>query len=252
MRLARLYRYPVKGLSPEPLTAATLSRDGYFPGDRLYAIENGPSGFDPASPAHQPKIKFLMLMRQARLAALETRYDEATSELSIRRDGEDLLRARLGDIEGRRAIAAFFAAYCGEDTRKPLNVLRAPEGFRFVDSKSGFVSLINLASVADLGRVVGRELDPLRFRANLYFDGAAAWHEASWPGRVLRIGPVVLEAIKMIDRCPATGVDPRTGARDLDLVAALRGAFGHIDCGVYARVVEGGRIAAGDPITLGD
>ena len=131
MRLARLYRYPVKGLSPEPLTAATLSRDGYFPGDRLYAIENGPSGFDPASPAHQPKIKFLMLMRQARLAALETRYDEATSELSIRRDGEDLLRARLGDIEGRRAIAAFFAAYCGEDTRKPLNVLRAPEGFRF-------------------------------------------------------------------------------------------------------------------------
>ena len=250
MRLASLWRYPVKGLSPEPLTAASLRAGGYFPGDRLYAIENGPSGFDPVAPRHQPKIRFLMLMRQARLAALETRYGDATTELSIRRNGVDVLRAPLGDAAGRRAVAAFFADWCAQDTQRPLDVLRAPDGFRFVDSQSGFVSLINLASVADLGRAVGRDLDPLRFRANLYVEGAPAWDEAHWPGRRLRVGPVALEIIKMIDRCPATGVDPATGSRDLDLVAALRATFGHIDCGVYARVVEGGRIALGDTIAL--
>ncbi len=69
MQVASLYRYPVKGLSPERLERATLERGAYFPGDRLFAIENGPSGFDPAEPRHQPKIKFLMLMRNGRWRA---------------------------------------------------------------------------------------------------------------------------------------------------------------------------------------
>jgi uncharacterized protein YcbX len=81
MRVAALYRYPVKGLSPEPLERVRLNPGEFFPGDRLYAVENGPSGFDPAAPAHQPKIKFLMLARNTRLARLATRYDDATSTL---------------------------------------------------------------------------------------------------------------------------------------------------------------------------
>ena len=63
-----IYRYPVKGLSPERLARAELRAGEYFPGDRLFAVENGPSGFDPADPQHQPKIKYLMLLRNERLA----------------------------------------------------------------------------------------------------------------------------------------------------------------------------------------
>ena len=45
------------------------SRPGQtLPADRLYAIENGPSGFDPAAPGYLPKSRFLMLMRNERLA----------------------------------------------------------------------------------------------------------------------------------------------------------------------------------------
>ena len=47
LHVASLYRYPVKGLSPERVSRAGLLEGGYFPGDRLYAVENGPSGFDP-------------------------------------------------------------------------------------------------------------------------------------------------------------------------------------------------------------
>src|SRR5215204_4345346 len=90
-----LYRYPVKGLSPEPLARAELSAGQYFPGDRLYAIENGPAGFDPAAPAHQPKIKFLMLMRNEGLAALRTRYHDAASTLTIHENGREVVRADL-------------------------------------------------------------------------------------------------------------------------------------------------------------
>src|SRR5438270_10015580 len=108
MRVAALYRYPVKGLSPEPLESVTLKPGEFFPGDRLYAIENGPSGFDPAAPVHQPKIKFLMLARNARLAALTTRYDPATTLLSVQQNGIEVAAGELATEAGRAAIARFF------------------------------------------------------------------------------------------------------------------------------------------------
>jgi uncharacterized protein YcbX len=45
-RIAAIYRYPVKGLTPEPLPSVTLTAGGTLPADRRYAIENGPSGFE--------------------------------------------------------------------------------------------------------------------------------------------------------------------------------------------------------------
>ena len=70
IHVSALYRYPVKGLSPEPVARAELETSGFFPGDRLYAIENGPSGFNAVAPRHQPKTKYLMFMRDEALARL--------------------------------------------------------------------------------------------------------------------------------------------------------------------------------------
>jgi uncharacterized protein YcbX len=250
MRVAALYRYPVKGLSPQALAFASLETDGYFPGDRLFALENGPSGFDPARPEHQPKIKFLMLMRNAALAGLATAYDDASGELTIAREGREVARGNLRTPEGRAAIEAFLTGYLGEEIRGPVRLLETPRGFRFTDSKSGFVSLVNLASVAEIAKATGAPVDPLRFRANVYLDGLGAWDEASLVGKTLTVGGARLEILKMTDRCAATGVAPGAGRRDMDVVQTLRQTFGHIDCGVYARIAQGGRIAAGDAITL--
>jgi uncharacterized protein YcbX len=76
-QIQAIYRYPVKGLSPQRLERTRLAPGATLPADRLYAIENGPSGFDPADPQYFSKIRFLMLMRNERLAALRTDYDEA-------------------------------------------------------------------------------------------------------------------------------------------------------------------------------
>jgi len=251
MRLAQLYRYPVKGLSPEPLDSADLTTGGYFPCDRLFALENGPAGFDPAAPEHQPKIKFLMLMKNAALAGLATHYDAASGMLTISQGGGEVVNGDLRKPEGRAAIERFLSAFVGApEVRGPVRLLEAPEGFRFTDSKSGFVSLINLASVAAIEDAQGAKVDPLRFRGNLYVEGADAWAESGWPGKRLRIGGVTLEVLKMTDRCAATGVEPGTGRRDMDVVQTLRMNFGHIDCGVYARVEQGGRVAVGDAAAL--
>jgi len=253
MRIASLYRYPVKGLSPERLTSADLDEGAYFPGDRLFAIENGPSGFDPAEPVHQPKIKYLMLMRQEVLATLRTRYDDASGDLVIAGSGNEVLRANTATPEGRERITAFFEGFMPGALRGTPRLLQAPEGYRFTDSRSGFVSIINLGSVADLEARIGLPIDPLRFRGNIMVEGIDAWSELDLVGRELTTASGVrLEVIKRIERCAATNVDPQTGARDLQLPKALMTAFGHFDCGIYCRILSGGRLAEGERLELAE
>jgi uncharacterized protein YcbX len=250
MHIAALYQYPIKGLSPQPVNAAHLTSDGFFPGDRLFALENGPSGFNIDAPVHQPKIKFLMLMRNARLASLATHYDDASKILTITHQGKEVARGNLSCETGRAAIETFFAGFCTSELRGAVRLLEAPNGFRFTDSKSGFVSLVNLASVRTISAAIGATVDPLRFRANLYLDGLEAWSEFDLTGKRLCIGGARLDVLKRIDRCAATGVEPGSGRRDMDVVEALRRGFGHIDCGIYARVAQGGTLRGGDLVTI--
>ena len=71
-RVTALYRYPVKGMTPAPLDRVRLEPGATMPFDRAYAIENGAGRFDPDNPRHLPKINFVMLMRNERLASLGT------------------------------------------------------------------------------------------------------------------------------------------------------------------------------------
>jgi hypothetical protein len=252
-RLASLYRYPVKGLSPEPLREAWLAPGGYFPGDRMFAIENGPSGFDPARPEHQPKIRYLMLMRNERLARLRTRYDDRSEILFIDCDGREAVRGEVASDAGRAAIEAFFAGFMQDELRGPPKWLAAPGGYRFTDSRRGFVSLINLASVAAIEARLDRPVDPLRFRGNLLVEGIDAWAEFDLVGKRLRFpGGAALCVTKRIERCAATNVDPATGFRDLDIPRTLLNGWGHTDCGVYAEVVAEGTIRPGERIAVED
>jgi uncharacterized protein YcbX len=247
MRISSLYRYPVKGLSPEPLTAARLEAGAYFPGDRLFAIENGPCGFDPERPQHQSKTKFLVLMRMEALARLRTRFDDGTSELVIVVDGEERVRASVSTPDGRAAIADFMRTFAGEDLDGDPSLLSAPDGFRFTDSPSGYVSIINLASVASVENLVGAPVDPLRFRGNIHVEGIPAWSEFDLVGRELATASGLrLKVTSRIKRCAATNVDPQTGARDLSIPKTLMQNLGHMDCGIYAEVVASGSLAPGE------
>ena len=251
IRIAALYRYPVKGLSPEALESAELETSGYFPGDRLYAIENGPSGFNEVVPRHLPKVAYLMLMRNEALARLRTRFDDATHRLTVEENGALAVEADLGTEEGRAALAAFMTGFLPQELRGAPRVLSSPPGYRFTDSRTGYVSLINRASVAAIEDFVGAPVDPLRFRGNLYLDGLSPWEELDMVGRVLEAGDGVrLKITSRTVRCAATNVDPQTGQRDLAIPKALRDHLGHADCGVYAEVLAGGPLRAGDGLRV--
>ena len=245
MRISSLYRYPVKGLSPERLPEVEMTAGGYFPGDRLFAIENGPSGFDPAQPEHQPKIKFLMLMRNESLARLKTRYLDSTGELAIEEGGREVARADLASPQGRLALRGLFPPLHARRTQRRtegavgalrLPVHRFPPRIRVAD-QSGERERV--------GELIGAPVDPLRFRGNILLDGLDPWAEFDLVGGVIAAGPVRLRIIKRIERCAATNVDPANGLRDLQIPKALMHAYGHFDCGVYAEILSGGPLSEG-------
>jgi uncharacterized protein len=246
-RVRGLYRYPVKGLSPEALDHIPLKAGHTVPFDRAYAIENGPGRFDPEHPAHLPKINFLMLMRNERLATLQTKFDDDSETLTIFRAGKQVARGDLKTDIGRKMIEQFFAAYMQGDLRGPPHIVSSP-GHSFSDVAAKCLHIVNLASLRELERAIGRPLNPLRFRPNVIIDDAPAWSEFEWKGRPLSVGPVQLEFIKRTERCAATDVDPETGKRDTAIPAVLRRTYGHADFGVYARVMNDGTIALDDPV----
>jgi len=246
-QIASLYRYPVKGLSPEPLPRVTLRVGQTFPADRRYAIENGPSGFDPANPKWMPKAHFLMLMRDEWLVPLRTRFDEESHILTIRSGDEIAASGNLESPEGRAAIEAFFANQHAGDIKGPPKLLASP-GHSFSDVARKVVSIINLASLRAIENMVGTPVHPLRFRANLYVEGWPAWHEFDLVGRTLALGDARATIVKRITRCAAVNVDPESAARDLAIPQALMRRFGHNECGIYAEVTAAGSIAVGDAI----
>ncbi len=246
--IAAIHYYPIKGLNHQPLDEVALAAGQGLPGDRRFAIAHGASKFDPADPQWVAKRNFLVLMRNAKLATLESAYDDATGILTIKRNGKQVARGNITTPVGAGLINQFFAAYMGEEALGAPKLVQA-QGISFTDVREDYVSLINLASVMDLERVARRPVDPLRFRGNLLVDGLDAWGEFELVGRTLTIGGARLRVVDRITRCAATEVNPATAERDINVPRLLTGGYGHCDCGIYAEVIDNGRIAVGDEIS---
>ncbi len=245
-RVAALYRYPVKGLSPEALEAVDVAPAQGFPDDRRFAVALGTTAYDQTEPVWMPKSAFFQLARHERLAMLDSRYDSSTGMLTLARGGKTIAQGKATDPQGRAIVGEFLAAFLDSSQGRP-RLVEGP-GIGLADCGEALVSIIGEASIGDLARIVGKPVERLRFRANIYVEGMRAWEELGWIGREIAIGPVRLQVVDRIGRCAATNVDPATAERDMNLPNALQRALGHADMGVYAKVIGGGRIAVGDTL----
>lgn len=248
-RIKGLYRYPVKGLSPEAMTEVAVTPGETIAWDRAFAIENGSTDFDASAPKHFPKIKFLMLMKNERLARLHSRFDERTTTLTLSEDGREVAQGNLMTAEGRAAIEGFMTTYMTAELRGAPRIVHAP-GFSISDVAAKVISIINLASVRELEKMLGRPVDPLRFRGNVYVEDLAPWEDHDWAGKEIRLGAVRAKGFMPIKRCAATNVDPVTAVRDMEIPATLQRNLGHMNLGLYAEVLDAGAIRPGDTVRL--
>ncbi len=248
MRVDRLYRYPVKGLTAEAIEEALVEAGGALPWDRAFALAQGDAAFDPAAPAWLPKTNFMCLRANAAIAALRASFDARHGTLRITAPDGAAIEANALTQAGRERIGAWLAAFLGPEARGTPRFHHGP-GHVFGDPRRPVLSLINEASRQALEQAAGARRERRRFRANIWFT-APPWAERGWIGREMMVGGARLRVVKPTTRCPATEVNPASALRDANPVAELKAAFGHADLGIHAEVVEGGRIAVGDAIEL--
>jgi uncharacterized protein YcbX len=259
-RVIALYRYPVKGFTPEVCSALTVLDEGRIAGDRALAFRFADSGLPPE--AWSKKYGFAVLVNTPGLAQLTARFDAQNRRLRITH-AETLLADEPLSDEGRERLAAAVECYAlslpdnpleGHAERLPLKLVGDGVTPRYQDSEEGQITLHSRATIAALGEAIGDpDLDELRFRSNIVVEGVDAWTEHDWIGKRLRIGSVELEAVKLKVRCLATHANPRSGERDLPVMQTLQRAFGQaqptLGIGLLTRGA-GGEIRVGDTVEV--
>jgi uncharacterized protein YcbX len=258
--IAALYRYPVKGLTPELCDSLTVLPSGRVKGDRVLGVRfaNSPAEDDSWS----SKREMLVLMNTPGLARLQVRLDTTQRRLRIDLEGETLIDTEL-DQTGRTRIANALAGFAeaqdenplrDQPERLPLRVIGDGITPRYHDNEGGQVTLHGRASVAALAEALGEpELSELRFRSNISVEGLPAWEELGWIGRGLRIGDLTFSVVKAKVRCLATHANPSTGIRDQPVLTTLTETFGHAQPTLGISLVPtngGGVLHLGDAVQL--
>jgi len=249
VRIEFLYRFPIKGLTAEALEWTEVEEGKCIPWDRAFALAQGNNDFDPQRPEYRRPRLFMCGKESARISLLRSTFDERSGQIAIMAPDGTGVMANARYPEGREEIGAYLAAYLGEEARGVPRFHHVP-GHSFSDQRKQVISLISLDSLRDFETKVGGRRHRRRFRANIWFSGAAPWAEFGWLGRDIQVGGARMRLTQRIGRCAATEVNPETAERDADPVAELQRHYGHTDLGVYAEVIEAGRFAVGDGIEL--
>jgi uncharacterized protein len=251
-----LYRYPVKGHTPEACESLTLLANGRVAGDRVLSFRFAGAGL-PQS-AWSRKYGHAVLANAPGIARLHAQFDHSAQRLRIAL-GDDILADEVIDEAGRKRIASAVERYVlalpdnplsGHPERLPLELIGDGVTPRYADSEEGQITLHSRESLADAGRALhDPALDEVRFRSNIAIEGVHAWEEQEWLGKRLRIGEVELEVVRPKTRCLATHANPETGERDLQVMPTLARAFQQAQPTFAVAMMTRG---AGGDIRLGD
>jgi len=222
--LKYIYRYPVKGFPGETLDQVELKLDEGLPGDRATALSSGAVAVNP--PGEWTPCQAFQRMT--------IRPDMTTFKIE-----EGRVYTKGSENQDLGSVAEVFGA------GTTINQTITKRGYW--DHRDSALSIINIGTVEAISKMTGVEIDPRRFRANLYIH-AEPWAEFKWIGQEISFlnsdvnDPTVLNIIRPIDRCRATSVDIDSGKRNINMPATLMRYFGSIYCGVYAMVKKPGMI----------
>ena len=260
-RVVALYRYPVKGFTPQSCERVRVQPDGRIEGDRVLNLRfaDAPAG------DHEWCRKYhgIVLANTPGIARLQTQLDVERLRLTIAL-GEKILADERLTAAGRSRIAQALTEYvCGlaenpladHSERLPLKLVGDGRTPRYQDSASGQVTLHSRETIASAAVALSDpQMSEMRFRSNIVIEGVAAWNEQSWEGRRVRIGEVTFETVKPKVRCLATHANPLTGNRDLPVMPTLVRAFAQKEpiLGVGMLTNTGGIIAVGDAVEVMD
>ncbi|WP_224813517.1 MOSC domain-containing protein [Hasllibacter sp. MH4015] len=244
--LDQIWRYPIKGIGAERVRRIDLSPGLPLPLDRAWAVLE--AGGD-ATDGWRSCRNFLRGAKGPSLMAITCNVDGPPGDEVILLAHPDRPDISIRPDADPQALFDWLAPIY-PDSRAPAAALVKSPAEGMSDAPFASVSVLNCASLRALSQKLGQDLDPRRFRGNLWIDGLDPWEEFDLVGKTLAIGDARLEVVERITRCRATEANPETGKRDANTLRALSDGWGHEDFGVYAMVRTGGMVTAGDTVTL--
>ncbi len=235
--VSRLWRWPVKSMGGEEVRALSLDERGVG-GDRSHAVLHEHKGeWKPLTAREAPGLLAWRAVYPFNLDA-GLKPDSPPLAMVSRPDGRRTWR--WGDPQLRYALET--------DLGRPVKLLRDLAGMPDVP---GEILLTTGTSLRALESELDAQIDIRRFRPNLHLElDAGPWKETDWVGAQVSFeGGVRLEITQPCVRCVIPTRDPETREKWPELLRHLTGEH-HQYMGVLARVLGGGRLAAGAEVRI--
>jgi hypothetical protein len=230
-----LARYPVKSMAGVATESALLGWHG-VQGDRRFAFRrlNDGSGFPWLSASRLPELLLYQPL------GLDENAEEPTPTHVRTPEGIELA---IGSAELQKSVAEKFGS--------AVELMKLKHGI-FDDAS---VSVINLATIAAIGREAKQNLDTRRFRANIVIatESTEPFIEDGWIGGRLvfgdyETGPIVSLTLRD-PRCVMINLDPNTAQQDPRIMkAAVR--LNDNNAGAYGTIARTGQLSVGQSVSL--
>lgn len=244
-RLTHIFRHPIKAHGREALASVTLNEGRCLPFDRHWAVAHEAAHL---MPGWNACMNFTRGAKTPTLQAIMAQFDAEAQEITLTHPLREALTFAPDTAQGQSDFLNWIAPLMAGGRAQPARLVSAGRGM--TDTPFESVSILNAASNRALGQRLGLDLGMDRWRGNLWLDGLAPWEEFDLMDRDLEIGTARLRVVERIGRCRATMVDCGTGRIDVDTLSALEENYDHTDFGVYAVVIQGGDIRAGDMVEV--
>jgi len=227
MKISKLYKYPIKSLTPFETESLSLNSHGYIDGDRLFGFRFNNAG-KRTDLAWQRKTNFAALMHMPQIARLKVNYNELERKIKIVSEGKVVVEENVDSA--REIIEEKFTDYVlSTDSelikkfpeRFPFILVGGNDGNNFHDTASGGVTLHSQESLDDLKKRTGFNLVHTRFRTNIIIEDSDPWNELNWIGKQININQNNFVVEKAVPRCLAINCNPDTGERDHNLLKSM-------------------------------
>ena len=242
---------PFKGFACQDKAAVKVDAHSLLPGDRRYALGSG-TDQSQIAPLNEwlKKAHFLQMMNFEALAALSLSYQTDSTHLCLSENDDPLYEGYLNSQDDSQNLCQFIHDYLKLGDAHPRPRLFSLDEGGFTDTKRPFIAFGNQASIADFAARMGHEADARRYRLNVMMTGMPAFAELDLIGHSARLGTAEFNFIEAVGRCAAIEVNPKTAAREKNLVSALASAYGAADMGVFAEVKKAGEFEIGDQLVM--
>ena len=216
-----------------------------MPWDRCWAVAHEASPADGS--AWVPCVNFSRGSKAPKLMAINAKLDETAQTLTLSHPDRKGFTFQPDDIQQLSGFLAWVRPLMPPNRAQSARIIRLKDR-GFTDTDFASISINSHASLRALSERVGLPVSPLRWRGNIWLDDLEPWAEHNWIGQQFRIGTVQFEGVEPIVRCLATTANPQTGERDADTLGALNDGWNHQNFGLYARVIESGKISIEDTL----